>query len=78
MRDEPDSAEQLVEELAGLPDERNPALILVEAWCLADEHQVRVRVAGAEDDLRSRGRQRTARAAQGLVAVVSEEVAHGG
>ena len=46
-----DPAEQLVEELPGLADERVALLVLVEARRLADEHQVRLRVADAEDDL---------------------------
>ena len=46
-------AEQLVEELAGLADERHALLILVETRRFADEHQVGVRAAGAEHDLRS-------------------------
>ena len=45
--------EQLVEQLAGLADERQPLLVLVEAGRLADEHQVCVRVPDAEDDLSS-------------------------
>ncbi len=46
----PDLAEQLVEQLAGLADERLALLVLVEAGRLADEHQVGVGVAGAEHD----------------------------
>ena len=42
--------EQLVEQLAGPPYERLALLVLVEAWRLAHEHQVRVRVAGAKHD----------------------------
>ena len=48
-----DPAEELVEELPRLADERIALLVLVEARRLADEHQLRVRVADAEDDLRA-------------------------
>ena len=50
---EPDAGEQLVEELPGLADEREALLVLVEAGRLADEHEVGVRVADAEHDLRA-------------------------
>ena len=56
-----DALEQPVEQLPGLPDERDALLVLVEAGRLADEHQIGVRVAVAEDDLRAplvRARQR--------------------
>src|SRR5581483_11696927 len=49
---EADLCEQLLEQLAGLADERQALLVLVETGRLADEHQVGVRIAGAEDDLR--------------------------
>ena len=48
----PDLREQLLEQLPGLADERQALLVLVEARRLADEHQVGVRIAGAEHDLR--------------------------
>ena len=58
-----DLAEQLVEQLAGLADERQALLVLVAPGRLADEHQVGVGVAGAEDDGRARrGELRAARA----------------
>ena len=60
---EPDAREQLVEELAGLADERVALLVLVEAGRLADEHQVGVRVTDAEDDLRAAFGKPAARAA---------------
>ena len=50
---QPDPAEQLVEQLPRLADERDALLVLVEAGRLADEHQVGVRAARAEDDLRA-------------------------
>jgi hypothetical protein len=73
---EADSAQQLLEQLAGLPDERDPVLILVEAGRLADEHQVCVRIARAEDDLRPGRRERAASAAQRFVAIVRQRVCH--
>ena len=63
---EPDPGEQLVEQLAGLADERVALLVLVEAGRLADEHQVGLRVADAEDDLRAALREAAARAARDL------------
>ena len=64
---EPDAGEQLVEELAGLADEGEALLVLVEARRLADEHQVGVRVADAEHDLRAPFGEPAARAAGGLL-----------
>ena len=58
--------EQLVEELPGLADERDALLVLVEARRLADEHQVGVRVAVAEDDLRAALAEGAARAGRGF------------
>ena len=49
----PDVGEQLVEQLACRADERDALLVLVEAGSLADEHQIGVRVARAEHDLRA-------------------------
>ena len=63
---EPDPAEKLVEELPRLADERKALLVFVEARRLADEHQVGVRVAVAEDDLRPALGQAAARAAGDL------------
>ena len=63
---QPDAAEKLVEQLPGLPDEREALLVLVEARCFADEHQVGVRVAVSEDDLRPPLRETAARAAGDL------------
>jgi hypothetical protein len=48
---EADVRQELLEQLARLPHERDPLLVLVEAWSLADEHQLRVGVSRAEDDL---------------------------
>ena len=47
---QPDLAEQLVEQLARLADERDALLVLVRPGRLADEHQVGVRVARPEDN----------------------------
>ena len=66
---EADAAEQLVEQLARLADERDALLILVETGRLTDEHEVGVRVAGAEDNLRSSLREGTTRAAGRLVRI---------
>ena len=56
VRVEADAREQPLEQLTRLAREREPALILVVAGRLADEHQLRIGVAGAEDDLRPRRR----------------------
>ncbi len=64
---EPDALEQPVEELAGLADERVALLVLVEARRLADEHQVGVGVAHAEDDLRAPFGEPAASAAGGFL-----------
>ena len=61
-----DPAQQLVEELPRLADEREALLVLVEARRLAYEHQVRVRVPDPEDDLRSALGQAAARAVRDL------------
>ena len=47
------TAEQLVQELSCLSDERVALLVLVEPRRFADEHEVGVRIAHAEHDLRS-------------------------
>ena len=60
-----DSGEQPLEQLPRLADEGDALLVLVEAGSLADEHQVGVRVARAEDDLRPSLREPAARAARG-------------
>src|SRR5215210_6012190 len=41
--------QDIVEELAGPPDERQSRGVLVPAWPLADEHQRRVGISGRED-----------------------------
>ena len=64
LRVEADAREQLVEQLPGLADERHALLVLVEAGRLADEHQVGLRVARAEDDLRPPLREPALRAAR--------------
>ncbi len=79
---ETDPVQELLEQLARLADEGDAVCVLVKARSLADEHQVGERVTGAEDDLRARGGERAARAAEGLVAVVGQfrrakRVAHG-
>ena len=63
---EADAREQLLEQLARLADERQPLLVLVEARSLADEHQVGVRVARSEHDLRATLRQTATRAPRDL------------
>ena len=69
---QPDSREQLVEQLPRLPDERDALLVLVEARRLADEHEVGVRAARAEDDLRATLREGAARAGLGLLGVCAK------
>ncbi len=61
-----DPAQELVEELARLADERVALLVLVEAGRLADEHQLGVRVPDAEDDLGAALGKAAARAAGDL------------
>ena len=58
-----DPAEELVEQLPRLADERDALLVLVEPGRLADEHQVGVRASRAEHDLRAALRERAAGAA---------------
>src|SRR5207253_10114084 len=79
-----DLSEQLLEQLAGLTDEGQTLLVLVEARRLADEHQVGMRIAGAEHDLRAALRQTAARASRDglgiclqLVDVLDRYGAHG-
>ena len=67
-----DAAEELVEELPGLTHERDALLVLVESRCLADEHELRARAPGAEDDLRTPLRKGAAGAARGLLGVRSK------
>src|SRR5436309_10054201 len=57
---EADPGEQLLEQLAGRADERDPLLVLVEPRRFPDEHQVGVWIARAEDDLRPALRERAA------------------
>jgi hypothetical protein len=57
---EPDRAEQLVEEPAGRADEGLALQVLVAARRLADEEQLGVRVADSEDDVRARVPERAA------------------
>ena len=71
-RSRPMPARSLSSELAGLADERDSLLVLVEAGRLADEHQVCVRVTGAEDDLRATACEHAPRAAGRLVRVGPE------
>ena len=54
-RASPISPSSCVEQLPGLADERQALLVLVGARRLADEHEVGVGVARAEDHLRARG-----------------------
>ncbi len=68
----PDAAEELVEELPGLADERDPLLVLVEARSFADEHDVRVRAPGPEDDLRPALCERAAGAPRGVLGMRSK------
>ncbi len=64
---QPDLAEQLVEQLPGLPDEREPHAVLVGPGRLADEHQVGIGVAGAEHDRGPGAVEGAADAAPGLL-----------
>ncbi len=43
--------DHVVEQLSGAPDERQALLVFVSARPFADEHQLGVRISGAEDDL---------------------------
>jgi hypothetical protein len=63
---EADPCQQLVEQLARLADERLALLVLVEARRFAHEHQVGIRIADAEDDLRPALCEPTLRAAGNL------------
>ena len=74
---EPDPVQQRLEQLPRLPDEGDAVLVLVEAGCLADEHQLGVRIAGAEDDLGPRRRERAAGAGARLLRVGEQRFAHG-
>ena len=64
---EADLGQQLVEQLAGLADEREAQPVLVGARRLADEHQLGVGVAGPEHDLGPGLVQRAAHAPAGLL-----------
>ena len=79
-----DPGEQLVEQLARLADERQSLLVLVEAGRLADEHQLGVRVAGAEHHLRPSLREAATRATgdglgkgREVVGALDRDCAHG-
>jgi hypothetical protein len=67
--------QQLVEQLARAPHERDALEVLLGARRLADEHQVGVGVAGAEDRLGARGVQRAALAAAHLAVEIDELLA---
>ena len=77
LRREPDSGEQPRQQLPCLPGERQPALVLVVAGRLADDHQLGVGVAGAEDDLAPRLGEATPHAPGGLGGVRGERVGSG-
>src|SRR4029078_13208894 len=62
-----DPRKQLLEPLSGGADERNSLLVLVKPWCLTDEHELGIRIAGAEDDLRAACRERAPGAAGDLI-----------
>ena len=64
---QPDAPEQPFEQLPGLADERHALLVLVESGRLADEHQLRIGVSGAEHCLRPRRVQRALGAAGHLL-----------
>ena len=62
-----DAAQQLVEQLAGLPHERLSLSVFVEAWAFSHEHQFRVGVAHSEHHLRAAAAKAALRAvAQGV------------
>jgi len=61
-----DPTQELVQELPRLADERVALLVFVEARRLADEHQLGLRVANAEDDLGAALGETAARAAGDL------------
>ena len=48
---EADRLDHLRQQLAGAPDERDPLDVFIAARRLADEHEPRVRIADAKDDL---------------------------
>src|SRR5215211_5481965 len=73
-----DTRQQLLEQLSGLPDERDALLVLVEAGCLAHEHQIGARATRAEDDLGAALREAAARAAADLVAEREQLGTHAG
>ena len=53
---EPDLPQQRLEKFSRATYERQALLVLARAGGLADEHQLRVRIAGAEDDASARAR----------------------
>src|SRR5206468_2188542 len=61
-----DAGEQRIEQLSRLADERDALLVLVEPRGLADEEEICIRAADAEDGPRSCRMQGTARAAGDL------------
>ena len=63
---EADSREQSLEQLACLPRKRRSALVFLEPRRLADEHQVGVGIARAEDDAIARLGQRAPHTAGGF------------
>jgi hypothetical protein len=62
-----DLLQKLVQQLSGLPHERQALLVLVGPGGLADEHQLGIGVAGPEDDVGAGLVQRTADALPGLL-----------
>ena len=74
---QPDPLQQLREEAAGPADEREALAILLGAGGLAHEHQVRVRVAGSEDNPVAGLRERTPLADGGLVIGLDQLLAAG-
>src|SRR5262245_17639423 len=73
-----DPLEQFAEEAARAPDEREALAILLRARRLAHEHEVGVRVAGAEDDAIAGLMQGAALADRGLVVDLHQRLAPGG
>ena len=74
---EPDAGQELREQLSCLAGEREPALVLVVAGRLADDHQLGVGIAGAEDDLAPRLGETTPHAAGGLGGIGGERLRSG-
>src|SRR4029079_9401294 len=74
---EADPVQQRLEQLSRLADEGDAVLVLVEPGRLADEHQLRMRIAEAEDHLRSRLGERAAGAGARRLLVLEQQIAHG-